>query len=224
MVEKRSQIEGRRRLGYPSVCIAGYYNAGKTSLFNALTGERKPVSNRPFTTLSSKYQKRYIDQETTVLFVDTIGFVLDLDHRLIKSFQLNFEDIRSADVVILLFDLTDDPLALKIKMIEGIGLLREIGVSLSRVIFVYNKVDKVPERAFVIEEELGLRNYDIPWITASAEKKINLNELLALLSRKIKELRVNPPTEPKPMEIKPPQEDVDVEGATEVEDDPEEES
>ncbi len=223
MIDKRSQIEGRRRLGYPSVCIAGYYNAGKTSLFNALTGEHKPVSDRPFTTLSSKYQKRYIDSETTVLFVDTIGFVLDLDHRLIRSFQLNFEDIRSADVVILLFDLTDDLLALKMKVTEGIGLLREIGVSLSRVVFVFNKVDKAPERASAIEEELGLKNYDIPWITVSAEKRIKLNGLLELLSRRIKELKTNPPTEAEPILITPSSEEADLEEVRKVDDDPEDE-
>ena len=204
MVEKRSQIEGRRRLGYPSVCIAGYYNAGKTSLFNALTGEHKPVSDRPFTTLSSKYSKRYIDPETTVLFVDTIGFVLDLDHRLIRSFQLNFEDIRSAEIVILLFDLTDDSIALKMKVTEGIGLLREIGVSPGRVVFVFNKVDMAPERASTIEEEIGLRNYDIPWVAVSAEKRANLNGLIHLLSRRIKELRANPPTGPELVEGVPP--------------------
>jgi len=118
VVEKKRQIENRKKLGYPTICIAGYYNAGKTSLFNALTGEHKPVSNRPFTTLSSKYSKRYINPETTVMFIDTIGFVLDLDHRLIKSFQINFEDIRSADVVILLFEITAPPLTLSLKLGE----------------------------------------------------------------------------------------------------------
>jgi len=200
MVEKKRQIDNRLKLGYPTICIAGFYNAGKTSLFNALTGEHKPVSNRPFTTLSSKYQKRYIDAKTTVLFIDTIGFVLDLDHRLIKSFQLNFEDIRSADIVILLFEITDSPLTLRLKLGEGISLLRDIGVSMDRVIFVFNKVDKAPPDAgIVIEEQLKLTHYDMPWTTVSANQRTNLKELLDLIAWKLKELKDKLPAPAEPI-------------------------
>jgi GTP-binding protein HflX len=203
MIEKRRQIENRSKLNYPTVCIAGYYNAGKTSLFNALTGEHKPVSDRPFTTLSSKYQKRYINPDTTVLFVDTIGFVLDLDHRLIKSFQLNFEDIRSADIVILLFEVTDLALTLKLKLSEGISLLRDIGVQLERVIIVFNKLDKVDNQTPVfLEEQLSLSHYDIPWINISVKQRTNLSSLLELISRRIKEIKEKPLTSPESIELK----------------------
>jgi GTP-binding protein HflX len=218
MVEKRHQIDNRNKLNYPTICIAGFYNAGKTSLFNALTGEHKPVSNRPFTTLSSKYSKRYIDAETTVLFVDNIGFVLDLDHRLIKSFQLNFEDIRSADVVILLFEITDPPLTLKLKLGEGISLLRDIGVPLQRVIMVFNKVDKAPpETVKNLEEELGLNHYDIPWTTVSANKRLNLKGLLDLIAWKIKGLKDHPPTAEQDIPLPEPEPEPDPE---EIEGDP----
>jgi GTP-binding protein HflX len=192
MVEKRHQIEGRRRLGYPSICIAGYYNAGKTSLFNALTGDSKPVSERPFTTLISKYQKRFIDYETTVLFVDTIGFVLDLDHRLIKSFQINFEDIRSADLVILLFEITDPPITLTMKLAEGISLLKDIGVPTEKIILVFNKVDKSPEAAETISKDLNLERYGMPWIIVSAKERINLDGLLSLIATRLRELKGKP--------------------------------
>lgn len=226
MVEKKRQIENRRKLGYPTICIAGFYNAGKTSLFNALTGEHKPVSDIPFTTLSSKYQKRYIDSETTVLFIDTIGFVLDLDHRLIKSFQLNFEDIRSADVVILLFEITDPPLTLKLKLGEGISLLRDIGVSIDRVIFVFNKIDKAPPDAgATIEEQLCLTHYDIPWTTVSANQRINLKELLDLIAWKLQELKNKPPVHAEPIPLNLPVEDPEkIIGDPDPEDESEEET
>jgi GTP-binding protein HflX len=208
MVEKRRQIENRYRLNYPTICIAGFYNAGKTSLFNVLTGEHKPVSDRPFTTLSNKYQKRYIDVDTTVLFIDTIGFVLDLDHRLIKSFQLNFEDIHSANIVILLFEITDPPLTLKLKLGEGISLLRDIGVPMERLIIVFNKVDKAPlGTEAVIEAELDLRHYDIPWTSVSANQRTNLKGLLDLISWKIKELKKKSPALVEPPFIVEPIED-----------------
>jgi GTP-binding protein HflX len=227
MIEKRRQIDNRQKLGYPTICIAGYYNAGKTSLFNALTGEHKPVSERPFTTLSSKYQKRYIDSETTVLFIDTIGFVLDLDHRLIKSFQLNFEDIRSADVVILLFEITDPPLTLKLKLDEGISLLRDIGVPMNHLILVFNKIDKAPESPAVVEKELNLNHYDIPWISVSASQRTNLNGLLDLIAWKIKELKEKPLTRDELFKIPPPIEETikseEVEEDSDIEDDEEDE-
>ena len=225
MIEKKRQIDNRRKLSYPTICIAGFYNAGKTSLFNALTGEHKPVSDRPFTTLSSKYQKRYIDSETTVLFIDTIGFVLDLDHRLIKSFQLNFEDIRSANVVILLFEITDQPLTLKLKLGEGLSLLREIGVPTERIILVFNKVDKAPlGTEAIIEEELGLSHYDIPWTSVSASQRTNLKGLLDLTSWKIKDLKNRPlePVEP-PLIVEPVEDPEEVVGDPDTEDDEQDE-
>jgi GTP-binding protein HflX len=193
MEDKNQRIWQRKKLGYPVICIAGYYNAGKTHLFNRVTGDSKPVSDRPFTTLSSKYQKRYIDWETTVLFIDTIGFVLDLDPRLIESFKLNLLDIRSSDLVILLLDVSDPVLNLDMKLNEGIWLLRDIGVSRDRIIVVINKSDLDPEKAATIGEKLELDSYLLPWIVVSAEDKTNVPELLDLISKRIKHIRDNPP-------------------------------
>jgi GTP-binding protein HflX len=193
MEEKSQRIWQRKKLGFPVICIAGYYNAGKTYLFNRFTGDSKPVSDRPFTTLSSKYQKRYIDWETTVLFIDTIGFVLDLDPRLIESFKLNLLDIRSSDLVILLLDLSDPMLNLDMKLNEGIWLLRDIGVSRDRIIVVINKSDLDPEKAAIVGEKLELDSYLLPWIVVSAEDKTNVPELLDLIAKRLKHIKDNPP-------------------------------
>jgi GTP-binding protein HflX len=192
MEEKKNRIWKRKNeLGYPIVCIAGFYNAGKTSLFNVITGEKKPVSDRPFTTLSSKYQRRFIDYETTVLFIDTIGFVLDLDPRLIQSFKLNLLDIRSSDIVILLLEITDPLLTLQLKLSEGLKLLREIGVDRNRIIIVFNKLDKAPEMESIIVDELKLDRYNTPWISISANKKTNIQNLLQLIGKRLKFLKTN---------------------------------
>jgi len=193
MEEKEKQIWNRGKLGYPTVCIAGFYNAGKTSLFNALTGDHKPVSEKPFTTLSSKYQRRFIDHETSVLFIDTIGFVIDLDPRLIQSFKLNILDIRSSDLVILLLEITDPPLTLQIKLAEGIRLLKEIGVAHERIVVVFNKLDNAPELEHAIGEQLKIESYDLPWISVSAAERTNLQGLLQLVAGRLKELKLSPP-------------------------------
>jgi len=191
--ESRQRISKRRRLGYPTICIAGYYNAGKTSLFNALTGDSKPVSDRPFTTLSSKYQRRFIDTETSLLFIDTIGFVIDVDPRLIKSFELNLEDMRSADLVILLLEVTDPLLTLRIKLAEGIRLLREIEVPREHIIVVFNKLDLAPGAAENLEKELGLDHYGLPWTMVSAKERTNLDGLLKLILDRLNSLKDHPP-------------------------------
>ena len=193
MEEKDKQIWNRRKLGYPTVCIAGFYNAGKTSLFNALTGDHKLVSDKPFTTLSSKYQRRYIDYETSVIFIDTIGFVIDLDPRLIQSFKLNLLDIRSSDLVVLLLEITDPPLTLQIKLNEGIKLLKEIGVPHERIMVVFNKLDKAPELEHTIGEQLRIEAFKVPWISVSATERVNLQELLQLMASRLKEFKLRPP-------------------------------
>lgn len=190
--EKKQRIWNRRKLGYPVICIAGFYNAGKTSLFNAVTGDSKPVSDRPFTTLSSKYQRRFIDHETTVLFIDTIGFVIDVDPRLIKSFKLNLLDIHSSDIVLLLLEITDPILTLMMKLNEGIRLLKDIGVNHDRIVLVFNKLDKAPEMKERIAEELNLEQLGIPWIVVSALERWNLQEMLRVIADRLRELKRSP--------------------------------
>lgn len=190
--EKRQRISDRRRLGYPTVCVAGYYNSGKTSLFNALTGDDKPVSDKPFTTLSSKYQRRFVDYETTLLFIDTIGFVIDLDPRLIKSFEINLEDLKSADMVIFLMDVTDPLLTLRIKLAEGIRLLREMDIPLEKIVVVLNKIDLQPDTAHNLGEELNLDRMGLPWTMVSAKERTNLNELLMFLKAQLTRLAEPP--------------------------------
>ena len=186
--EKQQRIRKRRQLGYPTVCISGYYNAGKTSLFNALTGDMKPVSPKPFTTLSSKYQRRFIDTETTLLFIDTIGFVIDLDPSLIKSFELNLEDIRSADLVLLLLEITDPLLTLRLKLWEGVRLLTGIGVPRDRIIIVFNKADLAPDLAEIIGEKLSIEQLSLPWTVISAKERINLDWLLRIITERMRQL------------------------------------
>jgi GTP-binding protein HflX len=199
--EKRQRISKRERLGFPTICISGYYNAGKTSLFNALTGDSKPVSDAPFTTLSSKYQRRFIDYQTTLLFIDTIGFVIDLDPHLIRSFELNLEDLRRANLVILLLDISDPPLTLRIKLNEGIRLLREMDIPKERIIVVFNKIDLRPETAETTVEELYIERYDLPWIMVSALSRENLDELLELLTSRLREQEDSPTGAPSEEEI-----------------------
>jgi GTP-binding protein HflX len=100
--------------------------------------------------------------------------------------------MRSADLVILLLDVTDPILNLRIKLAEGVRLLRQMEVPRERIVIVLNKIDTVPELARTLEEELSLERLDLPWMTISAKERTKLDELLSLITRRLTELKETP--------------------------------
>ena len=187
---QRAQLEKRRALGLPSVCITGYYNAGKTTLFNALTGLRKPVSPLPFTTLSSKY---YLVQGVSRRFflVDTIGFVYDLDPMMIDSFKLTLNDIVQSDIVLLVADISESEDIVRFKVETVSSILEDtLKIDGSRIILVLNKVDLVnpvdlPARLSSIADYT--RRY--PSVIVSASMGYNLEYLLSFVEGKLESIK-----------------------------------
>lgn len=182
--EKIKRINARRELGFKTVCISGYFNAGKTSLFNVLTGSRKPVSDQPFTTLSSKYQKRYFEGQS-VLFVDTIGFVIGLDPKLIESFELNLQDLRSSDIVLFLVDASDPIPVLFLKLRSGLNFLDRLRVDRDDTLIILSKADlvePVKRRRVLSSLEPLLVGHD--WMWASAKSRENVSLLLRKIAEK----------------------------------------
>lgn len=188
--EKIKLIFERKSKGFILSCITGYYNAGKTTLFNALTHENKLVSDLPFTTLSSKYSR--LEKSEKILLVDTIGFVIDLDPRIIKSFEINMEDLRYSDALIITIDASDPLNWLRIKTKAILKYLRELGALTSNKSYLIclNKIDLVNE-SFEIEskitqlaellQEYGLYREGVI-IPISAKYGINLDILVTKLS------------------------------------------
>ncbi|MFX0096842.1 MAG: GTPase [Candidatus Hodarchaeota archaeon] len=184
--DKSIRIEKRKKLNTPTVCISGFYNAGKTTLFNALTGEDKPVSDQPFTTLSSKYQKSL--DGGPFLFIDTIGFVFDLYPELIKSFELNLLDMKLADIVLLLIGVDETPEVVLLKLRWGINLLRELGIDSRKILITLNKQDYLTHNEEMqLVEYLGpfLESFDYVFVSA---KNNELDNFLMVLQKKIESL------------------------------------
>ncbi|MCS7113111.1 MAG: GTPase HflX [Nitrososphaerota archaeon] len=187
---QKMQLEKRRSLGLPLVCITGYYNAGKTTLFNALTGLRKPVSPLPFTTLSSKY---YLAQGIARRFflVDTIGFVYDLDPMMIESFKLTLNDIVQSDLTLLVADISEreDVLRFKVETVSSI-LEDTLGVDESRIILVLNKVDLV-DPVTLSKRLSSIADYSrrYPSVVVSASKGYNLEYLLRFVESSLESIR-----------------------------------
>jgi len=179
---KLKQIKSRKRGQFPfkTICISGYYNAGKTTLFNALTGANKEVSMKPFTTLSSKY-KRLKDRQTKILLIDTIGFVYDIDLTLINSFELQILDMQQADYVLYLIGLDDELSDLIRKFTYGLKLFQNLKIDDSKLIIVFNKVDLVSEEKIKKILEIVADTLDaFPHTFISAKSSKNLEELVNL--------------------------------------------
>jgi len=178
-MKRMHQLLRRRELGYPILVLAGYYNAGKTSLFNAITNLQKPVDNRPFTTLSSKY---YLARRVGRRFfiVDTIGFAMGLDPRVIHSFRLTLDDIIYSDVVILTIDGSDSSRLFALRLRSSLEILEELGVSRDQIVIAINKTDIIREEE--LEEKMQIVKTFLdgktPVIPVSAIRKLNLNMLI----------------------------------------------
>jgi len=130
----------RKKRGNFLVGLAGYTNAGKSSLLRELTGERVTVDDRMFSTLSTT-TRRLPMVKKGILVSDTIGFIQQLPHFMIESFMTTIDDIFLSDLVLLLVDSSDpiDTIRMKLKTSERILFPR---VSPENVILVLNKIDK----------------------------------------------------------------------------------
>ena len=133
----------RREQGFDLVALAGYTNAGKSSLLNALTGSAVVVMDQPFTTLSPTTRAMEV-LGRKILLTDTVGFIDDLPHFLIKAFRSTLSEIVEADLVLLVADASDPPQLLKRKLAASHKALWDCEVS-APIVTVLNKADRLEE-------------------------------------------------------------------------------
>ena len=167
---REQQLDKRKRAGFKTVSIVGYTNAGKSSLFNLLTGKKNPVKNVLFATLDSTVGKIYIeDLHTEVLVTDTIGFIRDLPPLLISAFKSTLLESIHADVILHVIDVSDPEVETKIKVVNDI--LKELGRNIDDVVYVFNKIDIAQD----INKEALLekyRNFSPIFISARKEEGV----------------------------------------------------
>jgi GTP-binding protein HflX len=175
-VGRQVQRGQRRRRAVPSVAIAGYTNAGKSSLLNRLTGAQVLVDDSLFATLDPAVRRARTPSGWPFTLTDTVGFVRHLPHQLVDAFRSTLEEVAEADLILHVVDGSDtDPRAQISAVREVLG---EIGAGDVPELVVINKADVAES----IELE-GLRRAERGSVAVSARTGAGIDELLCEIER-----------------------------------------
>ncbi len=167
-IEKQKLVQRKSRQGVLRVSLVGYTNVGKSTLMNVITNASVTAEDKLFATVDSTVRKVFLNG-ITYLLSDTVGFIRKLPHHLVETFKSTLDEIKEADVLIHVVDLSNPSYEKHIQVVED--TLIEIGAVEKPVFMVYNKIDAVdPE-----EEDFNFSETDIS-VGISASKKINIDE------------------------------------------------
>ena len=130
----------RDKSGLPKVAIVGYTNAGKSTLLNKLTDAGILAEDKLFATLDPTTRKFELPGGETVLLTDTVGFIRNLPHHLVKAFKSTLDEAVYADVLVILIDASDEEFPSQLEVTGK--LLSELGAADKPTVYVFNKCDK----------------------------------------------------------------------------------
>ena len=176
---KKSRITQRKKRN-EAICIslAGYTNAGKSTLMNKLTGANVYIKNELFATLDSTTKVLDLDISQKILLSDTVGFIQKLPHELVASFQTTLSDIKTSDLILKVIDASYDNLLMHIDTIEQ--TLEELDSSMIKSIFIFNKIDLINS-----EQMKTLLNRYPESIFISCKNNTGINELIEYIRNNI---------------------------------------
>ena len=166
----------RREVPVPTVALVGYTNAGKSTLFNALTGADTYVADKLFATLDPTVRRVELPQIGEVVLADTVGFVRELPHELVAAFHSTLQEARDADLLLHVVDAHDSKRDERIEQVRAV--LGGIGAGSVPELLVFNKVDLIqqPPRVEIGAEGLPTQ----AWV--SAVSGAGLTELRAAIA------------------------------------------
>ena len=173
--------QARKKAEIASVSLVGYTNAGKSTLFNALTSASSYAADQLFATLDPTLRKLAISESNSVILVDTVGFIRHLPHDLVAAFRATLVETREADLILHVVDCADDCREEKIEAVNRV--LSEVGAADVPQLLLYNKID-LPNYSARIDYDEDSQ----PWrVWLSAQSGDGFDELLSVLNTRFSE-------------------------------------
>ncbi|MPS28559.1 GTPase HflX [Pigmentiphaga sp.] len=173
--QRQTQRRSRARGGTFSVSLVGYTNAGKSTLFNALTRAEVYAADQLFATLDTTTRRIWIEGAGSVVVSDTVGFIRELPHTLIAAFKATLEETVHADLLLHVVDASSPQRDEQIAQVDKV--LEEIGAADIPRILVYNKIDRSSHEAGIERDEHGT----ISRVFVSAIERTGLDALRGAL-------------------------------------------
>ncbi len=175
----------RREVPVPTVALVGYTNAGKSTLFNTLTGSASFVADQLFATLDPTVRQVKLAGVGDVVLADTVGFVRDLPHELVAAFRSTLQEAREADLLLHVVD-ASDPLREE-RILQVREVLKSIGAGDIRELMVFNKIDLVAPEDAAAHPRLHVGEDGVAaqaWVSAVTGR--GLDELRSGLARAVR--------------------------------------
>ncbi len=170
-IESDRQIQTKGRKDFIKATLVGYTNAGKSTLFNLLSGADALTEDKLFATLDSTTRQFTLKKNVEILLSDTVGFIRKLPHNLVASFKSTLSEVREADIILQVIDMSNPFYEDHINVVTQ--TLNELGCKEKPVLMVFNKVDTIKDLAKI---EFILNSYENA-ICVSAMKGFNITTL-----------------------------------------------
>ncbi|MGS2743085.1 ribosome rescue GTPase HflX [Halomonas sp. LS-001] len=172
----RSQREqnrrARSRAEIHSISLVGYTNAGKSTLFNALTNAHVYAADQLFATLDPTLRRLEIDDVGPVVMADTVGFIRHLPHKLVEAFQATLQEAAEASLLVHVIDAADPDRELNVEQVDNV--LKEIGADDVPMLKVMNKIDQLDSAPRIERDGNGVP--EVVWLSAQQQKGLDLLE------------------------------------------------
>jgi GTP-binding protein HflX len=186
----------RRSSGIPVASLVGYTNAGKSTLFNALSKAGVLAENKLFSTLDTVTRRIRLPDGNPMLLTDTVGFIQKLPTMLIAAFRATLEDLEEADLLLHVIDITHEKAPEQALTVNQ--TLNSLGVAAKPQLLVLNKIDLVrgADGNAVIPERVTGWNERYPWVAVSAAREWHLDALIAKIHAVLR--TQSPSNQPRP--------------------------